>query len=1156
MEFSQLLSELQELRKDDRFFDMDIQELRMILIGQYSLNMPLPDLKRKIKSIAGSLNFCLTKRGSTKPNLSHLSKDLSLRLTLLFGLLHFAKMHGKQIQSIDLVVHCAFLAVNAKCMCKLYKSDHEEEEVRGDISQLQQKVKLLGPQIREISVRVLTALKSESISSVTFTLEKNRHRAAGIVYLHLDVLMQLLECYTTFTFQVQDQMLKLHKALRFLIVILAYNGNELPGGNSAQFDELRDKMKDRIRVVVIDVGIVICSLSVNEMKYGLAKETDLALIDLLKELQFVRESFSKMFPLPSSSSLSFPRTNELGFVEFLLENLKELTRSRANSIAFPIHKILAVQEDFLSLRSCLEKIAEQRNQNQAIQTFWSHVVEVAYKAEVIIDSALVGDKHESCLDAIARDISILKVEAKEINDNNRNDGKALRATKTFIHMPSQVTAQPSHEDLVGRDDEVKIIINRLKRGSMQLDIIPIWGMPGLGKTTLANKVYCDPSIEFHFYIRAWCCVSQVYSMRSLLLQILHGTGFKSSNQSLEMSDDDLEEKLRKVLRRNKYLIVLDDLWDIEAWNLLKRSLPDDANGSRILFTSRFENFSSQIKQDSKPHHLRLLTDEESWQLLQNKLFGKEVCPPTLSKVGLRIANNCRGLPLTIILIGGILATTERDCAIWEEVAKSLSSGNVPDTERWMKTLELSYSHLPDYLKPCLLYFSAFQEDRDISVQRLLWLWISEGFVQKSEGKSFKDVADEYLMDLTARSLVMVTKERTMGGAKACRLHDLVHEFCVVKAKEESFLQIFHGDDVVTYTGLSNPYRLFIYSMKSSTLEELKLFLPNLRSLLFFVDYDGIHHKLDLSPHGFLLPRLLRVLDLRKLFLGEDFPMELVSLVHLRYMAIRGHIEHIPSAIANLSKLESFLLKGSCANVVLPNTIWNIKTLQHLRTSSFYGFIFPFDNLEVCPDLNNLDTLSLAVDPHSQNLQKILKKLPSIRRLKCVGDKSGESTANCNKILTLSYLTRLESLNLDAFVGYEFEFPSSLKKLTLWSNLQPWSSISRIGKLPNLEVLKLYNQTFVGEKWEVEEGEFPDLRFLELSNLDIRRWTASSDNFSLLEKLVLHRCVKLEEVPSCLGESPFLEMIEVSSCGESTVNAIKQIQQEQMDMGNEALKIVY
>ncbi|CDO99208.1 unnamed protein product [Coffea canephora] len=512
------------------------------------------------------------------------------------------------------------------------------------------------------------------------------------------------------------------------------------------------------------------------------------------------------------------------------------------------------------------------------------------------------------------------------------------------------------------------------------------------------------------------------------------------------------------------------------------------------------------------------------------------CPPTLSEVGFQIAKTCRGLPLTVVLVAGILATTAQDG--WEEVAKCLSS-IVLDNKDCKKTPELSYSHLPDYLKPCLLYFAAFQEDEVINVRRLLWLWIAEGMVQQTKGKSLEESAYDYLMALISRSLVVVTKQRTMGGAKGCQLHDLVHEYCVEKAKEESFLCVMHSSkDPFSLAGPSNHHRVRAHNIGELKIWELMLIFPNLRSLLLSGP-DGGCYLTNEEELGILLPKLLRVLDLGKCIYAP---------------------RTIPSTIDNLSRLETLIVENPFGLIKLPNTIWNLKRLSYLHLAGWpNGFIFPAENLEVSPNLDHLDTLNLAIDPSSQSLQKILAKLPSIRRLKCFGLHSGPritfATRSCEEIFEFDSMRKLESLHLIQFEGYGFKFPLNLKKLTLSGNCQPRSEISTIGKLPNLEVLKLRSESFVGEEWVVKEGEFPKLRFLELSRLSIRNWTATSDNFCHLEKLVVCNCLKLEEVPACLAECLTLEMIEVKWCRESVANSVKQIQQEQMDSGNEVLKII-
>nr|XP_027068086.1 putative late blight resistance protein homolog R1B-23 [Coffea arabica] len=942
-------------------------------------------------------------------------KRLDERLMFLKSFIRFAMLRGVEGQQlIGLLIHTEEVSMKAFRLASISWSDCFRYIVRRDCSGHNPPPEL-------------------SISSDTSALEKSKQTVADFMDRLVQTTMELLQPCTSTPVPIMDQMLEIVEGLRLLTILLRHQ---------EKFKELCHEMKNLIGVVACDAAVVIFSLFVNPIEEGLAKETDLALFHLLKVLKLMRAEFTQVHPLTSVSGFGFPRICELGSMDFLLRNLQELAKSDEinGSNAFPVDKIQTIQEDFEFLRSFLEKIKEQRNQNEKLQAFWSHVMEIAYKAELVIDWTLVGDGCEYFLDDVAREINVMKIEAQEIYDSISYVGETIKGvTKTFTRVPSQVAVAAYNEELVPLDDEVKTITDGLTReGSRQLDVVPIVGMPGLGKTTLANIVYNSPSMDEH----------------------------------------DLAVKLKQVLLRNKYLLVLDDLWDAKAWNLLERSLPDDANGSRILITSRLQNLSLQFKPDSKVHHLRRLTDEESWNLLQKKLFGKKGCPPRLSGVASQIAKSCRGLPLTVVLVAGILANTAEDC--WKEVTKSLTSSIVLDDEYCMKTLELSYTHLPDDLKPCILYFGAFQEDKNVPVRRLFWLWISEGFVRKTEGMRLEDVADDYLKDLVDRSLVIVSEQRIKGGAKACRVHDLVHEFCVKKAQEENFLHILHSqNDCFILTSPSNPLRVCDRSARNLMIRESMLEFPNARSLLWFKEDDL----------GFWLPKLLRVLDLGKLVFVECFPMEVLLFAHLRYLALRLYlIDSIPAAIADLSRLQTFLVRGeNVSDLLLPKTIWNMKTLRHLWTTNpEVGFIFPVENLEVSSGLDRLDSLSLAIDPSSQSLQKILTKLPNIRRLRCKKTASREEPTRVGDgILMFDCLNQLESLTLRYFDS----------------------------------------------------------------------WTSSSDNFPRLEKLIVHNCWMLEEVPSCLGQCPTLEMIEVSGCRESVVNSVKQIQQEQIDMGNEILKIL-
>ncbi|KAL7163282.1 hypothetical protein ACSBR2_039388 [Camellia fascicularis] len=160
--------------------------------------------------------------------------------------------------------------------------------------------------------------------------------------------------------------------------------------------------------------------------------------------------------------------------------------------------------------------------------------------------------------------------------------------------------------------------------------------------------------------------------------------------------------------------------------------PNDNNGSRVMFTSRLKEVAMHASPDCHPHCLRPLTEEESWELLQRKVFQNKSCPPQLIEIRKQIMKRCEGLPLAIVVIAGLLAKNIKTQESWKKVVQSVSSYIVSDPNQYLDTLALSYNHLPRHLKPCFLYLGAFPEDQEISVQRLIWLWITEGFIQKIE----------------------------------------------------------------------------------------------------------------------------------------------------------------------------------------------------------------------------------------------------------------------------------------------------------------------------------------------------------------------------------------------------------------------------------------
>ncbi|CDP01146.1 unnamed protein product [Coffea canephora] len=468
--------------------------------------------------------------------------------------------------------------------------------------------------------------------------------------------------------------------------------------------------------------------------------------------------------------------------------------------------------------------------------------------------------------------------------------------------------------------------------------------------------------------------------------------------------------------------------DIEAWNGLKVIFPDDGNGSRILFTTRSHAVALEAK--SLTYALRLLSNEESYELLSMKLFNGDPCPKELSSISCRIASCCKGLPLALVLIAGTLKSTKRKKDSWKHVAKTLFR-SLSIQEQILEILEVSYKRLPDHLKPCFCYLGTFPEGTTISVSKLMRLWNSEGFVQQSNWgrKNLKQEAESYLNELIDRSLVMIARKSSKGGVKAClfRLHGL------------NFLHI-------------------------ST---------NISSLLYFHKPDGTElvSSGSLPPHarGFHSECAFRdFLSKGRHNLSEQIGLGykkglIAKQVHLKYLAVRIRTNNIPSDIGNVRNLETFLISGAIGNVMLPETIWKSAMERELILDhSFFSCeYYSQEFLENCSDLNNLKSISTISIQHG-SAEKFLRRLPNIEKLGCIfSRKRKDYFKACNPFRILELLCELQSLKMSfhawAPCPFIFILPLKLKKLTMSNARLPWHEISVIGQLPNLEVLKLHDR---------------------------------------------------------------------------------------------------
>lgn len=729
--------------------------------------------------------------------------------------------------------------------------------------------------------------------------------------------------------------------------------------------------------------------------------------------------------------------------------------------------------------------------------------------------------------------------------------------------------------MVGFEDEAANVMNLLTGRSDDWEVISIIGMPGLGKTTLAKMIYRDPKVEYEFYNRAWVYVSQEYSRKEVFLTLL--SNFNQLTEEMQkLSADNLAKELYSFLEKGKYLIVMDDVWTEEAWNDLKVAFPKNNKGSRILITSRMKRVAKRASPEKEPYHLRFLTLDESWMLLQRKALGSENCPPELMEHGLHIAKECGGLPLAIVVIGGILL--EKGTNWWEQVSKSVEAFLSLDEENRMdKLIALSYNHLPYHLKACFVYFGMFPEDFEILVWKLVRLWTAEGFIQQKGEMSLEDIAEEYLDDLVNRNLVMAGDWRSNGKLKTCRIHDMLHEFCKKIAEEENFFKEIRRADQGTYASSSQAMeryrRLCIHSNVLSYISS-KPVGPRVRSFLCFVSEEIIipAEHIPSVPGAY---KLLRIFDATPISFTR-FPADLTQLVHLRYIAISSVFKIIPAAFSSLWNIQTILIVTSSRTLDIKADIWKMTQLRHVKTNASATFASPSKSRKAKDEAvlaGNLQTLSLLSPERCTD--DVFVRAPNLKNLGIRGPLNKLlETKNGNALFdSLGKLSHLENLKLlnDVFpsppsegklagLPQRYKFPPKLKKLTLSDTLLDWKEMSILGMLDHLEILKLKDNAFKGEWWKPEDGGFLYLKVLHIGRTNLVSWLASADHFPILRQLFLRHCGNLKELPAGFADIPSLHLVDLfcTSAAAASARAIekkkKKMIQDKKSMRSRGFKL--
>ncbi|KAL1551786.1 putative late blight resistance protein R1A-3 isoform X1 [Salvia divinorum] len=849
----------------------------------------------------------------------------------------------------------------------------------------------------------------------------------------------------------------------------------------------------------------------------------------------------------------------------LMHIIDDIEHHPSPPISLDKHQAESVTEKLVFLRGFLESYDSPFAYSDEADPVEMRIADATYAAGDVIESYIVDTIHLSaettdddghlqisCMhfyqdfQKVIEDIDLIKKEVMVITREKKQQQRNVPASDD-AGLRSGLAEKSSL--MVGFDGVLLQLLDRLAGGRTSRQIIPIVGMGGIGKTTLAKGAFEHPLVKEHFDICMWATISQDHNIGQTLKEVLSLARGDLSNES----EEELGEKLYKYLAGRRYLIVMDDMWSIEAWDKMRFFFPDFSNGSRILVTTRMSNLAVHLTDSDSLLNMRFLDKVSSWSLFSKTVFGEESFPTQLKKVGKRIVEKCDGLPLSISVIGGVMAKSEPTQEYWEHIEKNLSSiVNSENDEYCLRILKLSYDYLPAYLKPCFLYMGVFEEDSVISVSTIAKLWVSEGFLKPIDNKSLSTTAKEYLKELLDRNLILVHELGLLGNMKSCKIHDLLRDLSLQEAHKQRFFHTLREHSA----RVENRQRRIVIprnASKEKILDALES-TPHARSYLCHVN------RVPQLPNSRLL-RTTSIYDSKSGKVGIECSRENVfQLVNSRYIAFPAPREfQIPSSISLLWDLDTLIIH-SWNDLTAPVEIWKMHKLRRVE----------FPNRKLClPDppstdndvtiMENLEALK-GVKNFSLN-EEVVKRIPNIKKLYM--SYVGNQNERVNSLSYLRYLSKLEKLLVATRTESgehlrNISFPCSLTKLVLrvTQDFELEDTLHEIGSLPLLHKLIVLRGRFRTRKWETSEGQFLNLKSLSLIDCgDLENWTVSdSSHFPLLQKLILRGLGKLQEIPSEIGEIPFLKSIELEYCSELAVLSSKNIVEEQEDLHGDQLDL--
>ncbi|KAK1274206.1 Disease resistance protein RPM1 [Acorus gramineus] len=777
------------------------------------------------------------------------------------------------------------------------------------------------------------------------------------------------------------------------------------------------------------------------------------------------------------------------------------------------------------------------------------VREASYSIEDIIDefSYIVGEQKTYylitllCLTGIAMQLQNIKIRIKGISERRtRYDIKGLEEGSSSKDVTGRsIDISPLHkedDDIVGLKSNKEQLINWLKDDRANHMEISVCGMGGVGKTTLVAQVYKSEEIVQDFQWRAWVTVSKSYNkndiLRSIIKELFHDKKEMIPQGTDGMNTKELAENLHGCLVDQRYLIVLDDVWDVSLWSEIKDVF--NTGKRRIMFTTRNSEIATSLASSSdRVFNIKPLHDDEARKLFCNIAFGGDqggICPTELEDLAKETINKCDGLPLAIVTLGGLLRT-KRSAMEWNDTLKSLNwmLTNSPQLEKMSNILMLSFHDLPHYLKNCFLYCSAFPEDYRIKRKRIIRLWVAEGFIEERDGMTMEEIAEQYLNQLVLRNMLFDDERNEWGRLEVCKMHDIVREVAISISKKQKFCMTLEEQPT---TGVR---RISVAEVNDSIQEKLGK-MSRLRSLLVFAtNFFNIKTSL-----GF---KLLRVLDLQDAPV-DSIPDEVGDLFNLRFLGLRKtKVKVLPKRLKRLQNLQTLDLAYSNVEKI-PNGVTKLPNLRHvfLELQTLQGISSSNEVVRQVGDLTQLRSFAIVDVRESQGtkLCASIKKMRFLHQLQIQATDIGKAPLVLETLDPPPPLLQTLSLGgrLQGTLPRWFKSLTNLKILYLKSSGLKEDPLLSLKSLPNLVVITLEN-AYDGEKLCFQADGFPSLKvlwFIELSHLN--QITIEEGAMQSLKEFNLIMCKELKTVPQGIERLTTLQELYLQEMAEELLERMR------------------